>query len=132
MPGEFVDSNVLLYITSTDEKKAWRAGHVLACRPAVTIQVLNEVANVASRKFRRTWPEVESLLTEIAPMLDVYPLLEPMHRDALRLVQRYRLSWWDALLIAGALSIGCETLYSEDMHPGLVVDGQLTIVNPFG
>lgn len=64
-------------------------------------------------------------------MLDVHPLLELMHRDALRLVQRYRLSWWDALLIAGALSIGCKTLYSEHMHAGLIVDGQRTIVNPF-
>lgn len=45
--------------------------------------------------------------------------------------QRYALSWFDSLIVAAAIETGCETLLTEDMQDGLVVDGTLTIVNPF-
>ena len=129
MPGEFVDSNVLLYLTSLSEKSAI-ASRVLARRPAVSVQVLNEVANVVGRKFGRKWPEVVTFLDLLTPLLDVHPVTEDIHRNALVVVQRHQLSWWDALIVAAALSLGCDALYSEDMHNGLVIDG-LTIHNPF-
>jgi hypothetical protein len=33
--------------------------------------------------------------------------------------------------LASALRAGCETLYSEDLHTGQIIDGQLTVQNPF-
>lgn len=130
MPGEFVDSNVLLYLTSTSSKSTV-AGRILDLRPTVSVQVLNEMANVISRKFKRDWSDVERFLAQVTPLLDVHPLTQDIHRSALLIVDRYKLSWWDALIVSAALSLGCDTLYSEDMHDGLVIDGQLTIVNPF-
>ena len=47
------------------------------------------------------------------------------------LAQRYQLSIYDALMLAIALRAGCDTFYTEDMHPGLVIDNQLAITNPF-
>jgi len=44
---------------------------------------------------------------------------------------QYNLSFWDSLIVASALSGGADTLYSEDMQDGLIVSGQLTIINPF-
>jgi predicted nucleic acid-binding protein len=38
---------------------------------------------------------------------------------------------YDALVVAAALEAGCATLYSEDLHDGQAIDGQLTIRNPF-
>jgi predicted nucleic acid-binding protein len=38
---------------------------------------------------------------------------------------------YDALVVAAALEAGCATLYSEDLHDGQTIDGQLTIRNPF-
>ena len=35
------------------------------------------------------------------------------------------------MIVAAALIAGCTTLWSEDMHDGLLVEGQLRIVNPF-
>lgn len=35
------------------------------------------------------------------------------------------------MIVAAALSNDCETLWSEDMHEGLVVDGRLRIASPF-
>jgi predicted nucleic acid-binding protein len=50
---------------------------------------------------------------------------------ASRLRDRYHISHWDSLLIVAALELGASTFYSEDMQDGLVVDGVLTIRNPF-
>ncbi len=48
-----------------------------------------------------------------------------------RLRSRYNFSFWDSLIVACALAGGASILYSEDMQDGLVVDGQLEILNPF-
>ena len=40
-------------------------------------------------------------------------------------------SWWDAMIVAAALKAGCDTLLSEDLQHGQVIDGGLTLINPF-
>ena len=49
----------------------------------------------------------------------------------LRIFREYHFSWWDSLIVATALRADCSTFLSEDMQNGFVVDGRLTIVNPF-
>jgi predicted nucleic acid-binding protein len=44
---------------------------------------------------------------------------------------RYHLNYWDALIVAAALLAGCDTLYTEDLQHGQVIEGRLTVVNPF-
>jgi predicted nucleic acid-binding protein len=61
----------------------------------------------------------------------VLPITGDLHRDGLRLAERYGFSIYDSMIVAAALSARCELLYSEDMHAGLVIDGRLTVVNPF-
>jgi predicted nucleic acid-binding protein len=62
---------------------------------------------------------------------DVRPLDEATIRRSAEVALRYRFSNWDALIIAAALLAECGTLYSEDMQHGQVIDGSMTIVNPF-
>jgi predicted nucleic acid-binding protein len=50
---------------------------------------------------------------------------------ALVLAQKYKYSYYDSLILAAALSAGCETLATEDMQHGQVIEGALTINNPF-
>ena len=50
---------------------------------------------------------------------------------ALELAGQYQLSYYDALIAASAIAADCTTLYSEDMHHGLTVNGTLTVRNPF-
>ena len=83
------------------------------------------------RKFGRSWQEIESWLGRLTSLLDVHPLTLAIHQAALRHVERYQFAWWDALIVAAALEADCATLWSEDMHHGLVVNGRLTIRNPF-
>ena len=57
MPGSFFDTNVLLYVAAADTSKADRAQELLRDGGLVSVQVLNEMANVLRRKMRLTWAE---------------------------------------------------------------------------
>jgi predicted nucleic acid-binding protein len=54
-----------------------------------------------------------------------------IHDAGIHLAERYRLSVYDAMIAAAALLAECETLFSEDLQNGLVINGRLRVVNPF-
>jgi predicted nucleic acid-binding protein len=132
MRGSFFDSNVLLYLASADAVKAERAELLVREGGAISVQVLNEIANVARRKMRLPWRETHHLLATIRQLLTVLPIAVETHELALELAERYGLAVYDALIVAAALLAGCDKLWSEDMQDGMVIDKQLRIVNPFG
>lgn len=115
MLGKFFDSNVLLYIASGDARKAERAEAMLAAGGAISVQVLNEIANVARRKMRLSWPETRQLLSLLRDLLTVHPVTVETHDAGLALAERYSLSIYDAMIVASALQSGCDTSWSEDM-----------------
>jgi predicted nucleic acid-binding protein len=131
MAGSFLDSNVLLYLASAEPLKANRAEAVLAAGGTISVQVLNEVANVARRKMAMSWEEVRIFLAGLRALLETVPLTTSVHDRGLELAERHGLSVYDALIVAAALEAGCDTLYSEDMQHGMRIDKRLTIVNPF-
>ena len=59
MPGSFFDSNILLYLASDDAEKADVAERSIAGGGTISVQVLNEIANVARRKMRMDWRETQ-------------------------------------------------------------------------
>jgi predicted nucleic acid-binding protein len=130
MPASFFDSNVLLYLVSGDTAKADRAEAAVARGGAISVQVLNEVCNVARRKMRMSWGETHLLLATLRNLLTVHPLNLETHEKGLDLAERYGLSTFDAMIAASALNAGCNTLLSEDMQHGMALD-ELRIVNPF-
>jgi predicted nucleic acid-binding protein len=131
MSADFLDSNVLLYAASGDTRKADRVEALLETGGCISVQVLNEVASVARRKMRLSWNDTRALLGAFRALLEVRPLTLAMHDTGLALAERYRLSLYDAMIVAAALEAGCETLWSEDMQDGLVVADRLRIANPF-
>jgi predicted nucleic acid-binding protein len=131
MPGSFFDTNVLVYLTSGDVAKADRAEATLAKGGSISVQVLNELANVARRKMQMSWDETHAFLNMLRGLLTVHPLTVETHETGLRLAERYGLSIYDAMIAASALDAGCDTLWSEDMQHGLKLDERLRIINPF-
>jgi predicted nucleic acid-binding protein len=127
----FIDANVLLYLASADERKITRVEVILAQGGTISVQILNEIANVARRKMRMEWAETIAFVERFRLLLTVAPLTEQIHEDGLRLAERYRLSVYDGMVVAAALQTGCSVLLSEDMHHGLKVEGRLEIRNPF-
>jgi predicted nucleic acid-binding protein len=131
MPGNFFDTNVLVYLASSDAVKADRAELVIARGGDISVQVLNELSNVARRKMQMSWPEIHAFLDTLRSLLTVHPLTLQTHEAGLDLAQRYGLSIFDAMIAASALQAGCNTLWSEDMQHGMTLDTGLRIVNPF-
>jgi predicted nucleic acid-binding protein len=131
MPASFFDTDVLAYLMLDDDAKADAAERLVASGGTISVQVLNEIANVARRKRQRSWAEVRSLLQTLQDMLTVEPLTLGSHVLGLGLADRYRLSVYDGMIVASALLSDCDTLWSEDMQDGMVIERQLVIRNPF-
>ncbi|MBX5454198.1 MAG: PIN domain-containing protein [Acidobacteriia bacterium] len=131
MPGSFIDTNVLLYLAADDPLKAGKAEQIVAAGGTISVQVLNELANVARRKMGLSWPETRTFLATVRELLAVQPLSVKTHESGLALAEGYGLSIYDAMIVASALEADCDTLWSEDLHYGLVIAKRLRVVNPF-
>jgi predicted nucleic acid-binding protein len=127
----FFDTNVLLYMLSADESKAGRAEEELGVGGIISVQVLNEFASVASRKLKMSLEEIREFLTAIRAVCNVVPINEETHDKGLEVAEKYGLSVYDAMIVASALLSGCNTVLSEDMQDGQILEGKLKIRNPF-
>ena len=75
--------------------------------------------------------ETRESLGVIRAVCKVVPVTGETHDKGLEIVERYGLAVYDAMIVASALLAGCGTLLSEDMQDGQVLDGRLTVSNPF-
>jgi predicted nucleic acid-binding protein len=128
----FLDTNILIYASLPEEARYPTATAVLGAGGVISVQVFNEFVYVVRRKFKRPWAEVRQALSSMSDLL--HPPLSissTTHTWALVIAERDGLSFYDALIVASALEAGCTTLLSEDMQNGRVIDGRLTIRNPF-
>jgi predicted nucleic acid-binding protein len=130
-PGEFLDTNVLVYAFTADPRAA-TAQALLERGCAIGVQGLNEFANVARRKLGMTWQEMRDALRAIRALCPTIVSMDvETHDDALRIAERYGYAIFDALIIASAVRTDCHTLWSEDIQHDLVIDERLRIANPF-
>lgn len=131
MPGEFLDTNVLIY-AFTDDRRSHKAQELLARGCTIGVQVLNEFTNVARRKLKMNWDEIGEALASIRIVCGtIVPMDIDVHHDALLIAERHGLQIFDALVIASARRSGCDVLWSEDMQDGMIIDSRLRIINPF-
>jgi len=126
----FIDSNIVLYLLSGDAIKADRAEVLLEAGGVISVQVLNEVASVCQRKLKMSWEEIEMLLMAVKSACNVLPLTVASHEKAVEVARRFRLSIYDANIVASAILSGAGVLLSEDMQSGMNIES-LTIQNPF-
>lgn len=132
----FVDTNVAFYSRedTSDPKAAqsetWlreAAKRNLLC---MNLQVLNELTNVLFRK-RKNLSD-----SEVFDKIDKLSIFgsAPISINTTSLARSLRTStgysWWDCLLLASAIELGCSHFLSEDLQDGQQI-GELTIINPF-
>jgi predicted nucleic acid-binding protein len=127
----FFDTSVLLYLLSGDTAKADRIETLLSARGLVSVQVLNEFAVVALRKLKMPLNEVREILDTIRAVCAVEPVTVETHDRGLAVIERYKFSLYDSMLVAAALIAGAKIIYSEDLQHGQLIDNQLRITNPF-
>jgi len=127
----FFDTNLLIYALAEADPRADVARALLAKGGIVSVQVLNEFVAAGRRKFKMSWREITKALRSFQILCpEPLPITLEMHEAALGIGQRYGYRIYDSLIIAAALQASCDTLYSEDMQSGQVIQG-LTIRNPF-
>jgi predicted nucleic acid-binding protein len=131
MPASFFDTNVLLYLASGDPAKADRAERLVADGGTISVQVLNEIANVARREMRMSWKESNRFLLMLRDLLLVVPVTVETHEAGIALAKRYGFSIHGAMIAASAMLSDCDTLWSEDLQDNMAVEGQLRIADPF-
>ena len=134
---QFVDTNILIYAHDRSAGgKHTRAGELIqdlwrSGSGCLSVQVLQEFyVNVTQKVPKPLPPEVAG---EIIADLSVWQVHRPGVADildAIRLQGRYQLSFWDAMIVASAIQLGCQTIWSEDLNPGQVYD-QVAVASPF-
>jgi predicted nucleic acid-binding protein len=125
----FFDTNVLLALVD-EGRKAEIAEELLIDGGYANAFVLAEAAYVLIKKWKLPWSEAHQILATFRANTVVLPVSDDANVHGARYAERYKLQTYDAGVIAAAVLAGCTTLWSEDMHHGLKIDG-LTVRNPF-
>jgi predicted nucleic acid-binding protein len=133
MPAKaFFDTHVLIYAVAQDDPRSPQAEELLASGGVLSVQILNEFASVARRKILMSWSDVMEALNAFRVLCpSPLPITIEMHDAALKIARKHGYSIYLALVVSAALEAGCTTLYSQDLHDGQTIDGQLRICNPF-
>lgn len=130
-----LDTNILVYAdTGDDPRRQQRAlqlirEHRLGGHAVLSVQVLQEFANVALRKLGLPPALVRERLS-FYQRFELVPTTPALIEGALDLHVLHGLSFYDALVVQAALAGGCQRLLTEDLQHGARVKG-LQIVNPF-
>jgi predicted nucleic acid-binding protein len=134
----FLDTNIFIYgYDSRDPVKQSIADNLVRslaidAEAVISYQVIQEFFNWALVKGPVKMPHDDAqhyLATTFRP-LHVVPPSIGLVSDAIRLQDRYRLSWYDSLIVSAAQHGGCKILYSEDLQHGQQF-GAVTVKNPF-
>lgn len=133
----FVDTNIFIYARdSNDVAKQARAAEWIANfwrdrTGRTSVQVLSEYYYNVTHKFKPkvasadAWDDVQALL-EWRP----HPIDGALLERARDIEQRWRLNWWDSMIVAAAQLQSCAILLTEDLQDGAVFGG-VTVRNPF-
>jgi len=131
----FLDTNVLVYAalgSGKDDRKRKRALELIDSEDfGTSAQVLQEFFVTVVRKASRPLPA--ELALEWIEQLTAFPCQTIDHRlvrIAIEQSERFRISYWDAAILAAAEALGTDTVYSEDLNHQQRY-GRVRVINPF-
>lgn len=133
----FADTNLLVYARDTSDAtkhaaaRAWMELLWADGQGRTSTQVLNEYYVTVTRKLKPQLPP-EAARAEIRDLEAWRPqsVDAPMLEAAWSIEDRYKLSFWDSLIVAAAQGAQCDGLLTEDLQHGMDFDG-LTVLSPF-
>jgi predicted nucleic acid-binding protein len=131
----FVDTNVLVYCFDTanpaklQAAREWRAALWKNRFGRISFQILQELYWTGTQKWPLLRKEIQA---EIRDLLEWHPVV--INSDILEhsweVQTRYKISFWDSLIVSAAKAASCRYLLTEDLQEGQKMDGVL-VVNPF-
>jgi len=138
----FFDTNVFIYalLESGNEKDIGKKETALSwienreIEVIISSQNLNEVSNTLLKKSNFTPVQVIETLEWMIDSLDVISLTPEISLTALDLHYRYQFSFYDSLIVSGAIFSECEYLLTEDLQQGQLINYKshlVRVINPF-
>jgi predicted nucleic acid-binding protein len=129
------DTNILVYAavgTRSDERKRHRALELIETTDfGTSAQVLQEFYVTVVKKAARPLSAEEAMeWIEQWIAFPCQPIDHQLVRIAVEQAERYRISYWDAAILAAAEALGAAIVYSEDLNSGQHY-GKVRVVNPF-
>lgn len=128
----FVDTNLLIYYVSDEIQKKQVVRDLLLTTKDVFVssQVINEFVAVSLKKKINPIEVTLQFAREFISLFEVTAVDSSVIIHSFEIMQAYRFSSWDSLIIAAALQSKALLLYSEDLQHGQKIEG-LKIINPF-
>jgi predicted nucleic acid-binding protein len=129
----FLDTNVLIYLYSTDEPDKQAAVEQLTQNNAITLstQIINEFINVMTKKYKLEVVSITNAVREIMDSFMIVQVTTDTIMQALSIMKKYRFSYFDSLIMASALESECSVLHTEDLHHQQLIEHRLRVNNPF-
>jgi len=129
----FLDTNILIYYHRLDcaDKKEISANIIKDCDCVISVQVINELCSVLTKKYPTLEKDIELFLVDLIDICDVVQISSDLALSSLKIHFKYKTSYYDSLILAAALESGCSVLYSEDFQHGQIIENSLEIRNPF-
>ena len=136
----FIDTNILVYAYLDADKMESHSKHLKAveclqglyrdAEMIISVQVLSEYYS-ALLKNKINDLDIQESAHQLAQAIEVVTLSKDTVTNSYLVRNRYRYSYWDSLIIASALENDCTKLFSEDLQNHQIIEGRLTISNPF-
>ena len=127
-----IDTNILLYsISKNENRKLLIAANLIDECPIIFPQNLSEFINVLLNKWKYPKEKLGLIVSEVLKSCQLVNSELCSYQKAFKLIERYNFQVFDAIIVASALDAGCRIVFSEDMQDNLLVEKQLSIINPF-
>ncbi|MCP4399499.1 MAG: PIN domain-containing protein [bacterium] len=129
----FIDTNVLIYLYSTEQDKQQVVLSLLESDHTfyISTHVIMEFCNVLIKKLKYSRKEIEAALEDFKANFEIVEVDLPTIEKALHIQEQYRYAFFDSLVLATALLSHCTQVYSEDMQHDQLIENTLRIRNPF-
>jgi predicted nucleic acid-binding protein len=126
-----LDTNILVYSFDPLNFKSKIADNLIAEQPIIPVQVVSEFLNVSKRLLSISKLDILKKCNLVLRECIIVPTTQIVLNHAEKLITRYDLQLFDAIIVASGLEADCTILYTEDMHHGLIIEGTHSIINPF-
>lgn len=127
-----LDTNILLYLyDANDHSKRHVSESIVALNPIISTQVVSEFINVTKRAMKLPKQEVLFKCNRIFDRCRIVSVDQDILDHSYYILKKYNFQIFDSIIISSTLAAGCSTLYSEDFQHNQLVEGKLTIINPY-
>jgi len=128
----FLDTNIWIYAYSNDSKRGVAVDIIEKFYDDIIVstQTINELYVVLTKKRIVSKTVANNIINDLMDNFSISLIKKETIQQSIKIQTRYKLQYFDSLLLSTALENSCKTFYSEDMQHNLIIENRLKIINP--